>query len=111
MSKIRLDVDTLHVETFEPGPQDGVLRGTVRAHGASDLQPCVATETRALQINTCVETYRTCYRTCFGCEVIDPSYACPSPTEDAGVNTCGLSCVRLCQPAPVTVQYVVCTAG
>lgn len=108
MSKIRLELDTLHVETFEPEAQDGVLRGTVRAHATSFDSPCFFTETQALQLTTCEPTGNSCYRTCFGCQ---PAPTADCATEDADVNTCGLSCVRLCQPQPVTLNLLACTTG
>jgi len=110
MSKIRLEVDRLHVESFEPAPQDEVLRGTVHGHGTAQGGPCFATETRALQLTTCVETYNTCARTCLGlnCNGCEPDPTSDCPTEHHDVNTCGESCVQLCFPD--TRQLIACTA-
>lgn len=38
MSKIRLAVDTLHVETFAPRDDDRAERGTVNAHAGTSTQ-------------------------------------------------------------------------
>ena len=110
MSKIRLELDTLQVDSFVPEPQGGVLRGTVHAHRTSPTE-CFFTETLAYQYTTCVQTLNTCNRTCFAtndCDTADcPTAGCA--TEDANVDTCGLSCVRLCQPQPVTLNLLACT--
>jgi hypothetical protein len=106
MSKIRLDVDTLHVETFEPEPREAVLHGTVHAHAYSER--CLVTETRAVQLTTCDATNagcRTAFQiTCSGCEPT-PTAACA--TQDFNDDTCGLSCVR-CVINP-TRQLIQCT--
>ncbi|HEV7589754.1 MAG TPA: hypothetical protein VGO40_16685 [Longimicrobium sp.] len=77
MRKQKLDVDHLHVESFETGHADG-LRGTVRANmtGPTRCDP-----------DTC-ETRRG-----DSCDFCGPSgYV----TCEAGVGTCGLSCNPSC---------------
>jgi hypothetical protein len=107
MSKIRLDLDRLQVETFQPEAQGSVLRGTVKANDRSLWEPCVATETRGLVYTTCDQpTYGlSCRRTCLcqptaNCETAD----CPSADCVTQALSCGLTC--RCNP---TLQLVACT--
>ena len=77
MPKIRLDVDTLHVDSFDTAPAGGAERGTVRAHAPSVWpEPCAPTDrvtdcgqqscAITCNDNTC---WATCYATCYlGCD-------------------------------------------
>lgn len=118
MSKIRLDLDRLQVETFEPEARGPVLRGTVKAHERTPWEPCIATATRGLVYTTCDQpTYGlSCGRTCLcqatndcttaGCVTAD-CVTTDCATQDLGDRTCGLSCNgSLCNP---TLQLIACT--
>ena len=79
MSKLKLEIETLRVESFETAAGPGAARGTVR--GAQDdiyeddreatLQPVTTDDPSFIQ---------TCwFYTCGGCTTADPAY-CP-PTQ------------------------------
>jgi hypothetical protein len=90
MKKIRLNVDALDVESFEP---DGAVpgRGTVRgAQITAYYQLCYDTDTWQMSC-TCEPTCNadTCYNCTNGC----PSNGCPSNCPTAGGRTCtGFCC-------------------
>jgi hypothetical protein len=70
MSKLKLDLNELRIESFETKDAEEA-RGTVQAH-ASAIMTCPST------CASCV----TCYATCFA--------SCPANT--CGGNTCGRTC-------------------
>lgn len=76
MRKIKLDPDTLHVDTFEVAPESLPARGTVEAH-----------KVRAVTYGTCWQSCRpedTCPEGCTNtCEV---NYTCGDASCD---GTCG----------------------
>jgi hypothetical protein len=62
MRKLRLDVETLEVESFHTPPQQS-RSGTVHGY---DTQDCPATEWYTCAGETCVGNVRTCWDSCDG---------------------------------------------
>jgi len=76
MGKIRLELESLAVESFATLPREGSV-GTIHAHQFESLRSCNLTcEDTCIQTcaNTCLNTCGTCNATC--------------------VNTCGASCLN-----------------
>jgi hypothetical protein len=92
MKKIRLNVDALDVESFEPGEADG-RRGTVRgAQMTAYYQLCYDTDTWQMSC-TCEPTCNA--ETCYNCSVGCPTVGCPS----VGCPTLGgRTCTGFCCP-------------
>jgi hypothetical protein len=107
MSKIRLDLDLLQVDTFEPEARGSALRGTVQGHQRSYFERCVATETRGLVWTTCDQPsyVASCRQTCLCPHTADCATA-DCPTADCATQnlSCGLTC-----RCNATLQLVACT--
>ena len=89
MRKIRLELDALHVESFDPAPRDAALRGTVRGLEGSELVRCNDTVTEDPGVNTCGPTQpNSCFGTCFE----QTCYECPYPTNVSCVESCMERC-------------------
>ncbi|HEX8690809.1 MAG TPA: hypothetical protein VF746_00060 [Longimicrobium sp.] len=69
MRKLRLDLEQLHVETFDTGPEDPDGRGTVEAY-----------KVRAV-------TYGTCWQSC------SPEDTCP---DNCSQSCPGVTCAETC---------------
>jgi hypothetical protein len=94
MRKLKLEIETLAVETFEPqAPQDG--HGTVRAHGLTNTCPrnntCGAVFTCGAQ--TCGDLYCVIETDAFGCDDGTASAGCPVATAGCPSPSGALSCV------------------
>jgi hypothetical protein len=78
MSKLKLELDALCVESFETASGGAAPRGTVR--GAQDRQfekvGGVTTPNDPSWVQTCL------FYTCGGCTTVDPAY-CPPVTDQA----------------------------
>jgi len=72
----KLNLDQLEVETFETSVQSG-LRGTVQAHGETELPQCVSDEWSC---------GGSCYRTNCGERTCEPD--CTAGATCAGTCTC-----------------------
>ena len=78
MGKIRLELESLSVESFATLPLEGTA-GTVHANQFQSLRSCAATcDNTCIQTcaNTCLNTCGTCNATCY--------------------NTCNASCLGTC---------------
>ena len=65
MRKMRLELETLAVDTFDPTPAARAERGTVQAHASAYWQMCdPATTTVDPRLDTCGCTAQTCDATC-----------------------------------------------
>ncbi|HEY7769514.1 hypothetical protein [Longimicrobium sp.] len=78
MKRLKLDVETLQVESFESVSPASGMRGTVRAHGKATQETC-----------GCTEGWDTCYT------VPD---SCANTCIDPGATGCGYfsQCVGWC---------------
>jgi hypothetical protein len=88
MNKLRLNVDSLRVESFVPAPLQADVRGTVHPHQSEPQEPQTI-------IATC-----ECPPSgaCSGVASCDWSCGCPT-TVTCGENTCGqYTCVESCYP-------------
>jgi hypothetical protein len=68
MSKLKLDVDALRVESFQVTKESPIPRGTVRAH--SDIQPLDPEPdpyATAALCGSMLTWQHTCVQTCAGC--------------------------------------------
>ena len=79
MSKLKLEIDALHVESFEVSAGEAGLRGTVQS--AQDRQfekagATVTTPNNPSWVQTCL------FYTCGGCTTVDPAY-CPPVSDQA----------------------------
>jgi hypothetical protein len=91
MSKLKLDLDRLVVETFDTLTAGGAIPGTVKAFQAS-VQVCV----ESYDAPTCPDT---CADTCgFSCTRTQ-GYTCPATCwytcDDASCNTCLTHCGQM----------------
>lgn len=74
MRKLKLDLDSLRVDSFETNDEEKVPRGTVRGH-VDYTNPIVCDTAVDCSFNTCLsncftECAVTCYQTCeFTCEM------------------------------------------
>lgn len=118
MSKLRLDLDQLAVETFDTSPE-GPGRGTVLGHnsyvtvGVDCNTACGACSTLQSAYNPCGDTnYGACTYgkescggtcdtnciTCASCDGSCPQVGCPTGSTCNGscVDTCAASCGQTC---------------
>jgi hypothetical protein len=93
MRKIRLELDRLHVDSFEPAPQDAELRGTVRGLVTAYWERCNATDTEDPNVNTCGPTQNSCIVTCFE----QTCYMCGTSTCNETNVSCVPSCMERCE--------------
>lgn len=100
MKKMKLEVESLVVESFDTGPDAAGERGTVRGHGGNTVQPAQSDRGTCFCQPTgfCIQTDDD-----FSCAVTlcnDPSCTCPSPTQFDPTcvgQSCGLTyCVDTC---------------
>ncbi|HVH12853.1 MAG TPA: hypothetical protein VM759_07370 [Longimicrobium sp.] len=85
MKKLRLDLDTLQVESFDPSPDQDGLRGTVNGaqiligntRGVSECIRCLETADFSCQNSCMASCIGTCAASCYGTCV-----NCPSPSAD-----------------------------
>lgn len=97
MKKLRLDLDSLQVESFDPATGQTPLRGTVDAN-----QILVPSTRRLSECGPCLDTaYLSCNRTCFAS--CNGTCNCPAPSQyvtDCGcpirTNFCPVGDTRLC---------------
>jgi hypothetical protein len=86
MRKVRLELDTLVVETFAPA-EARTERGTVRGHASLYWEDCYQTETCDPAVYPCGPSQQSCAGTCYentcapGCGGgggggSDPNYTC-----------------------------------
>lgn len=77
MRKLILDLNALDVQSFEPTPQPGLTRGTVRGHGTDPMDctafgtmcPSYCNEASTCQVSdlgTCVVSCGSCGPSCAG---------------------------------------------
>lgn len=71
MSKLKLQVETLSVESFSPGAAETVEKGTVHAQG----QPTRGNDETCQRTCDCVTSYETCLEPC------DTILCGPQPTD------------------------------
>jgi hypothetical protein len=111
MKKLRLDIDALQVESFDPSGDQAVLRGTVPgaqilAPGTLRLVDCVEPSgeisCRISCMASCIGTCdRSCYRTC-GCPSpsADLSACCPIETQYCDTRLCPIENTDYCLNTP-----------
>lgn len=111
MKKLRLDIDALQVESFDPSPDRAMLRGTV--DGAQILvpntrrlvdcvEPSLEVSCRLSCMASCIGTCdRSCYRTC-GCPSpsADLSECCPINTQYCDTRLCPIENTEYCLNTP-----------
>ena len=83
MKKLKLEIESLEVESFEPAAADGD-RGTVRGHLSAYYELCHEGDTWQ-QSCTCEATCNAA--TCYNCSAACPSAACPPPS-----GACSFGC-------------------
>jgi hypothetical protein len=87
MRKLKLDLDQITVDSFDPNPSEGVRRGTVQGFGPTP-------------VFTCPLTCDTCYNTCASCDG-----TCENSCAGTCYYTCGGSCGGTCnEPTCITCQ-------
>ncbi|HEX5727552.1 MAG TPA: hypothetical protein VFX98_18915 [Longimicrobiaceae bacterium] len=91
MSKLKLELEALSVESFDPLPRRGRARGTVRAHDDCPTHDC----TQQYDTCGCTKEYDTCHVSCDPCATCDTSCA-GGPFCDCipsgGCESCATSC-------------------
>lgn len=70
MRKLRLELDTLSVETFDATPAQGEARGTVRGRSGWSFDRCLWTYESECPTRLCTPGVGTCDSSC------DPNQAC-----------------------------------
>jgi hypothetical protein len=96
MKKLRLDAESLRVETFEAVEMETGRRGTVRARGFTEEPGCT-------EADSCLVSCNTCYTSPYTC---DGAHTCWDPTCNYATNcpdTYGVTCPWECR-----TQGVIC---
>lgn len=83
MSKLKLDLDDLAVESFDTAREEQKQRGTVRANEATEWNTC--------QGPTC-DPGNTCWDSCDG---VCGSYFCATGDDSCGAASCVYGCSSL----------------
>ena len=92
MNKLRLNVDSLRVESFVPAPLLAAPRGTVHLHQSGPEEPQTI-------VATCECPPTAGQNTCAGVFTCDWSCGCPGTAATCGGATCGeYTCVESCYP-------------
>jgi hypothetical protein len=99
MQKIRLELDRLEVESFEPAPHGAALRGTVRGHVTAYWELCYPTQTEDPNVNTCGPTQNSCVHTCFEQTCYQCGTGGCTQTQDPNVAACTGTCYPI-DPGP-----------
>lgn len=90
MKKLRLDLDSLHVESFSPSRAPGEDRGTVEGHGESQYGSCPSDCTCSYPTwyNECHETVTYGENTCY-CQIpITDARYCNTERDCSGGGMC-----------------------
>jgi hypothetical protein len=117
MKKLRLDLDALQVESFDPSSDQHTLRGTV---DGQQIQPVLSR--RLSECDLCMETQnscliscgRTCLQTCNGSCLQSCNISCTCPQPSLLFTDCGcpirtqLCDTRLC---PIEDTFGACASG
>jgi hypothetical protein len=74
MKKLRLDLETLSVESFDATPREGRVRGTVRARSAFTEEGCPTEQCTAPELGSCASSCNM-FQAC-GCAAITAGASC-----------------------------------
>jgi hypothetical protein len=79
MAKLKLDLDRITVESFDPSPEDEAARGTVQGLDTGRMCPSVVPPncpSRVAEVD-CPQSYygtcQSCGNTCAGCTITCPT--------------------------------------